>query len=311
MTSSPERRALVARDHPGRRDLRLAGGAAPRRRRGGRHLHPGRHPQPRSPTGRSTSGWPSSATSRSRSTPRPPARSVELAERLGLPLSPYQNRRWDSDFLTVRALADRRRARRADPVRVAVRAVRPRPRPARRRAAARCCDFGSHLVDQALVLLGPVAVGLRRVAAARERSRRRRLRRADPRRRRALAPVGQLEPGRAGPAVPGHRDDRAATSSAAPMDGQEDALLAGQTPATLGADWGAEPADAGAGCPAATTARRCRRSAARGTPSTRRSRPPSAGTGPCRSTPRDAVATATVLDAARRSATDGVVVPLG
>ena len=30
---------------------------------------------------------------------------VELAERLGLPLAPYQNRRWDSDFLTVRALA--------------------------------------------------------------------------------------------------------------------------------------------------------------------------------------------------------------
>src|SRR3954471_17959645 len=32
-------------------------------------------------------------------------RSVELAERLGLPLSAYHNRRWDSDFLTVRALA--------------------------------------------------------------------------------------------------------------------------------------------------------------------------------------------------------------
>jgi predicted dehydrogenase len=32
-------------------------------------------------------------------------RSAELAERLGLPLSPYQNRRWDSDFLTVRRLA--------------------------------------------------------------------------------------------------------------------------------------------------------------------------------------------------------------
>ena len=31
---------------------------------------------------------------------------VELAERLGVPLSVYQNRRWDSDFRTVRALAD-------------------------------------------------------------------------------------------------------------------------------------------------------------------------------------------------------------
>src|SRR3954471_23199027 len=34
-------------------------------------------------------------------------RSVARAERLGLPLSPYQNRRWDSDFRTVRSLVDR------------------------------------------------------------------------------------------------------------------------------------------------------------------------------------------------------------
>ena len=31
---------------------------------------------------------------------------VDLAERLGVLLSVYQNRRWDSDFLTVRALVD-------------------------------------------------------------------------------------------------------------------------------------------------------------------------------------------------------------
>ena len=33
-------------------------------------------------------------------------RTVELAEQLGLPLSPYQNRRWDSDFLTLRRLLE-------------------------------------------------------------------------------------------------------------------------------------------------------------------------------------------------------------
>ena len=64
-------------------------------------------------------------------------RSVELAERLGLPLSPYQNRRWDSDFLTVRALA-------ADGAlgelsRFESRFERLDPDPGRRpRAAARC-----------------------------------------------------------------------------------------------------------------------------------------------------------------------------
>src|SRR3954469_7995766 len=83
-------------------------------------------------------------------------RSVELAERLGLPLSPYQNRRWDSDFLTLRALvADgalgeltrfESRFERLDPD--------PGPPPS---GGGTLRDFGAHLVDQALVLLGPVA----------------------------------------------------------------------------------------------------------------------------------------------------------
>ena len=81
---------------------------------------------------------------------------VELAERLGLPLAPYQNRRWDSDFLTARALADdgalgtvarfESRFERSDP--------EPGPPAA---GGGTLLDFGSHLVDQALVLLGPVA----------------------------------------------------------------------------------------------------------------------------------------------------------
>ena len=72
-----------------------------------------------------------------------------------MPLSPYQNRRWDSDFLTVRALAAdgtlgeltrfESRFERLDPD--------PGP-PAAGGGTLR--DFGSHLVDQALVLLGPV-----------------------------------------------------------------------------------------------------------------------------------------------------------
>ena len=82
-------------------------------------------------------------------------RSVELAERLGLPLSPYQNRRWDSDFLTVRDLAEQgalgeltrfeSRFERLDP--------EPGPPPS---GGGTLRDFGSHLVDQALVLMGAV-----------------------------------------------------------------------------------------------------------------------------------------------------------
>ena len=83
-------------------------------------------------------------------------RSVELAERLGLPLSPYQNRRWDSDFLTVRRLA-------ADGVLgdlVRFESRFERFTPDRRPGASgggTLLDFGSHLVDQALLLMGPVA----------------------------------------------------------------------------------------------------------------------------------------------------------
>jgi predicted dehydrogenase len=238
-------------------------------------------------------------------------RSVELAERLGLPLSPYQNRRWDSDFRTVRALAAdgvlgeltrfESRFERLDPD--------PGPPPS---GGGTLRDFGSHLVDQALVLLGPVAsvyaewrlresgldddvfVALTHATGARSHL------------------WGSWSQG-----APGPRFRVTGTTGsyvvATLMDGQEDALLAGATPVTRGAHWGAEPAerwgrvvrgDDGEVVPTqpgawdtfypafAAAVRRL---------------------GPVPVQPRDAVATATVLDAARRSATDGLVValPLG
>jgi predicted dehydrogenase len=94
------------------------------------------------------------------------------------------------------------------------------------------------------------------------------------------------------------------------MDIQEELLLAGHTPATLGAEWGAEPEDRwgrvfrgddGEVVPtlpgAWSTFYPAFAAAVR-------------GLGPVPVEPRDAVATATVLDAARRSATEGVVVRL-
>jgi predicted dehydrogenase len=84
------------------------------------------------------------------------------ARRRGLLLTVFQNRRWDGDFLTVRRLV-------ADGALGAVHRVesrferwRPTPKPGWRERGAPeeaggiLYDLGSHLVDQALVLSGPV-----------------------------------------------------------------------------------------------------------------------------------------------------------
>ena len=78
---------------------------------------------------------------------------VELAERLGVPLSVYQNRRWDSDFRTVRALADNGTL--GEIIRFESRFERRQAGPPAA-GGGTLLDFGSHLVDQALQLLGPV-----------------------------------------------------------------------------------------------------------------------------------------------------------
>jgi predicted dehydrogenase len=233
-------------------------------------------------------------------------RSVELAERLGLPLAPYQNRRWDSDFRTLQSLVAEgalgdvtrfeSRFERLDPD--------PGPPPS---GGGTLRDFGSHLVDQALVLLGAVTsvyaewrvrqsgldddvfVALTHANGARSHL------------------WGSWSQG-----APGPRFRVTGTTGSyvvdALMDGQEELLLSGHTPASLGPAWGAEPANRwgrvhrGDGgeivetlpgawhtfYPAFAAAVR--------------------GTGPVPVNARDAVATAMVLDAARRSATEGGVV---
>ncbi|EST36876.1 hypothetical protein N566_15985 [Streptomycetaceae bacterium MP113-05] len=90
-------------------------------------------------------------------------RLADLAQERGLLLSPFQNRRWDNDFRTVRALiAD---GTLGDVLRFESRFERWRPRlkggwresgdPAE--VGGLLYDLGSHLVDQALTLFGPVA----------------------------------------------------------------------------------------------------------------------------------------------------------
>jgi predicted dehydrogenase len=230
--------------------------------------------------------------------------SVELAESLGLPLSPYQNRRWDSDFRTVRSLVDSGRLGRVTRWESRFERFAPEPGPPPS-GGGTLRDFGSHLVDQALVLLGPVTsvyaewriretgqdddvfLGLTHAGGARSHL------------------AGSWSEG-----APGLRFRVTGTQGSytvpGPMDGQEPALIAGRDPAA--ADWGAEPperwgrfsrGDDGEPVPTLPGAWQTFYPAFAAAVRGRGAVPVPA---------RDAVATATVLDAARRSATEGVVV---
>jgi scyllo-inositol 2-dehydrogenase (NADP+) len=84
------------------------------------------------------------------------------ARRRGLTVTPFQNRRWDGDFLTVQRLIDDEAL--GVPFRFESRFERwrasPKPRwveaNTRERAEGMLYDLGTHLIDQALVLFGPV-----------------------------------------------------------------------------------------------------------------------------------------------------------
>jgi predicted dehydrogenase len=233
---------------------------------------------------------------------------VERAEASGLPLSPYQNRRWDSDFLTVRDLVEHGRL--GSVTRFESRFERYEPDPGPPAAGGgSLLDFGSHLVDQALVLLGPVAsvyaehhlndAGLDDdvfVALTHRNGARSHL-------------LGSWRQGAPGPRF---RVTGTAATYVVPtlMDVQEELLLAGHSPATLGERWGVEPEDRWG---------YVARGGSRETLPTLRGAwdtyyPAFAravrGDGPVPVDPWDAVATAVVLDAARESATSGDVVAL-
>jgi predicted dehydrogenase len=87
---------------------------------------------------------------------------VDEALRLGVMLTAFQNRRWDGDFLTVRRLVDEGTLGRV--LRMESRFDRWRPELAGGwrelgdpdEAGGLLYDLGSHLVDQALLLFGPV-----------------------------------------------------------------------------------------------------------------------------------------------------------
>lgn len=87
---------------------------------------------------------------------------VEESQRLGVPLTVFQNRRWDGDFRTVQRLLRAGALGRVLRFESRFERWRPTPKPGWREsggpedAGGSLNDLGSHLVDQALQLFGPV-----------------------------------------------------------------------------------------------------------------------------------------------------------
>ncbi len=234
-------------------------------------------------------------------------KTVRLAEQLQVPLTVYQNRRWDSDFLTLRELLEEGSL--GPLTRFESRFERFKPEPGPPAAGGgTLLDFGSHLADQALVLAGPV----RSVYAEMHY-------RSDPDGLDddvfiALTHEGGVRShlwGSWRQGAPGPRLRATGTSGTyviADVDGQEAQLRSGASPAKAGERWGAEPPE--------RWGHLLRGDTAEPVPSTRGAwnlfYPAFAaavrGTQPVPVDPWDAVATAAVLDAARTSARTGQVV---
>lgn len=170
---------------------------------------------------------------------------VRAAEQAGVMLTAFQNRRWDSDHLTLRRLMAEGKL--GDVLRYESRFERWRPDAdaSAWRAAdpdqggGQLLDLGPHLVDQALQLFGPVTHIYAEVARLRGQA-------ADDDAflalRHAAGPISHLRAS-ALTAAPGPRLRVLGTRAGFRIEGldsQEDALRAGRRPDTE-PDWGSEP----------------------------------------------------------------------
>jgi predicted dehydrogenase len=87
---------------------------------------------------------------------------VDEAARRGVPLTVFQNRRWDGDFLTVRRLIEQGELGRVARFESRFERWRPAIKPGWREsgtpseAGGALYDLGAHLIDQAVQLFGPV-----------------------------------------------------------------------------------------------------------------------------------------------------------
>ncbi|HEY6886280.1 MAG TPA: Gfo/Idh/MocA family oxidoreductase [Solirubrobacter sp.] len=232
---------------------------------------------------------------------------VEAAAAAGVVLSVYQNRRWDSDLLTVKRLLRDGALGEVTLFESAFeRFAGDEPVPAAGGGILR--DFGSHLIDQALHLFGPVTSVYGEVGGA------------GPLEDRFFAVLGHRGGMTShisgdwyqGAPAPRFRVRGSAGSYVVEgMDGQEPALIAGRTPATEGDAWGTEPPERWGSL---------RRGDASEPVPSERGRwdtyyPAFAaavrGEAPVPVDPHDAVASLTVIDAIRVSAAQGRTVAVG
>lgn len=162
------------------------------------------------------------------------------AQQHGQALTVYQNRRWDADILTLRQLLDTNALGQVQQFESRFEVYSPHS-VGKRSGGGFLRDLGSHLVDQALQLFGPVA----RVYAQLHYSAGHSLEHGFFIALEHVDGVSShlhascLQPS------PGPRLRVTGTGGSyevAPLDGQEQALLAGLSPSTEGAQWGQEPA---------------------------------------------------------------------
>ena len=173
---------------------------------------------------------------------------TDLAEKLGRVLTVYQNRRWDADFLTLWRLVEEGALGRVHRFESRFERWRPRAKDTWREngtaetGAGLLYDLGSHLIDQAVNLFGPVSSVYAEVDALREGVQ------ADDdvflsllhaRGTRSQLWMSALA-AQAGPRFRVLGDAGAFTGYG--MDGQEERLLAGESPAAP--DWGVVPESA-------------------------------------------------------------------
>jgi predicted dehydrogenase len=161
---------------------------------------------------------------------------VAAAEAAGVVLSVYQNRRWDSDLLTVRRLLENGDLGEVSLFESTFERYSLDPVPASGAGILR--DFGAHLVDQALQLFGPVATVYGELSGAGA---------LEDRFFAVLDHRGGMTSHLSGDWVQGSPAPRFRVRGTGVayvvhgMDGQEPALIAGRTPATEGDAWGEEP----------------------------------------------------------------------
>jgi scyllo-inositol 2-dehydrogenase (NADP+) len=169
---------------------------------------------------------------------------VAHAERRGVLLTVYQNRRWDSDQLTLRRLLAEGELGEVLRYESRIERWRPEVAPAKWRetddptaGGGVLLDLGSHLVDQAVTLFGPVTHVYAEIASRRGVP-------ADDDAFLALSHAAGVHTHISAGALvgaPGPRLRVLGTRGAylvEHLDGQEDALRAGQRP---GPGWGTEP----------------------------------------------------------------------